>query len=64
MAREKVIGSYLLRFTEVQHTKHIYLHDLKTGKVLEFETWVSAWCFLEHQLYDSPENQQPGLTKG
>lgn len=49
MTRQKVTGSYLVRFTETQLEQSIRLHDLKTGKCVEFETWVSAWAFLERE---------------
>jgi hypothetical protein len=52
MGRQKMLGSYLIRFFEEQSEHHIHLHNLKTGEVLEFETWVSAWCFLEEKLSD------------
>ena len=58
MARERVIGSYLLRFTEVEQQKHFYLHNLKTGEILEFETWISAWAFLEQTLDDPASTQK------
>jgi hypothetical protein len=51
MNKERVIGSYLLRFTEATCEKHFYLQDLSTGQIIEFETWVSAWAFLEQKLY-------------
>jgi hypothetical protein len=54
MSKERIIGSYLLRFTEVKQEKHFYLQDLRTGEIIEFESWVSAWAFLEQELYPSP----------
>lgn len=54
MSKERIIGSYLLRFTQQKQQKHFYLHDLRTGEIIEFETWVSAWAFLEQELYPSP----------
>jgi hypothetical protein len=54
MSREKLIGSYLLRFVEKNHQQHCNLHNLHTGERLEFDTWVAAWAFLDHWLDDSP----------
>ena len=45
--KERILASYLLRFTEMQGDKQFHLHNLKTGEMLQFETWVSAWAFLE-----------------
>jgi hypothetical protein len=50
MPFQKVIGSYLLRFIEEHQEQHIHLQNLKTGEQLEFETWASAYCFLEQRL--------------
>lgn len=51
--KERVLGSYLLRFTESKSDKQFYLHNLKTGEMLQFETWVSVWVFLEQALYET-----------
>ncbi len=64
MSKERVIGSYLLRFTQEKQQKHFYLQDLRTGEIIEFETWISAWAFLEQSLIDSlsellPYSQHP-----
>lgn len=53
MLNQRVIGSYLIRFIEVQKQQRICLHNLKTGERLEFETWVAAWVFLEQQFEGS-----------
>ena len=50
MTREKVLSTYLLRFTKQEETQHIHLHDLKTGLKLEFETLVAAYAFLEQHM--------------
>ena len=50
MPKEQLIGSYLVRFSERRRHKHILLQNLKTGEQLEFETWYSAWSFLEQVL--------------
>lgn len=50
MTRESIIGSYLLRVTKRGCNQQFYLHDLKTGKMLQFETWVSVWVFLEQVI--------------
>ena len=46
----KVLASYLLRFTVSNGGNCIQLCDLRTGECLEFETWVSAWEFLDQRL--------------
>lgn len=48
MAKERLVGSYLVRFTEGddQGTR-VRLQDLRSGEVLEFETWVAAWSFVD-----------------
>jgi hypothetical protein len=51
---ERVIGTYLIRFTEDQQQQAISLHNLKTGERIEFETWVAAWVFLEGWLHEHP----------
>ena len=64
MTKDRVIGSYLLRFTESKNLKHIHLHNLKTGEVIEFETWVSAWAFLDQNLeIDVLASQSPQLFR-
>lgn len=50
MAKERLVGSYLIRFTEADHTTRVLLQDLRTGEVLEFETWVAAWAFVDEAL--------------
>jgi hypothetical protein len=50
MSKERIIGSYLVRFSEKQDVTYINVHNLRTGEQLEFETWVSAWAFLEEVL--------------
>lgn len=46
----KVLASYLLRFTILNGETCIQLCDLRTGECLEFETWVSAWEFLDQRF--------------
>ena len=56
MVKEEVIGSYIIRFTKKIFQQGcgiaITLQDIKTGEQLEFETWLSAWAFLEEVLED------------
>lgn len=52
MPQERVIGSYLLRLTEEHGRKRIVLQNLRQGGQLEFETWVSAWAFLDRVLHE------------
>jgi hypothetical protein len=56
--KERILGSYLLRFTETKRDKQFHLHDLKTGEVIRFETWVSVWAFLEHRLYETEARRE------
>jgi hypothetical protein len=56
--KERILGSYLLRFTETNRDKQFHLYNLKTGAVLQFETWVSVWAFLDQTL-ESDENTTP-----
>ncbi|MCA9837547.1 MAG: hypothetical protein KC422_11540 [Trueperaceae bacterium] len=60
MSKERLIGSYLVRFSERRGVTYINLLNLRTGERLEFETWVSAWAFLEKVL----EGQTSLLEKG
>jgi hypothetical protein len=48
--KERILGSYLLRFTETNRDKQFHLHNLKTGEIIHFETWVSVWVFLDQGL--------------
>jgi len=50
MATERLLGSYLVRFTEDDHATRVRLQDLQSGEVLEFETWVAAWTFIDEAL--------------
>lgn len=63
MARERLIGSYLIRFTEHGRRTSTHVHDLRSGATLEFETWVSAWEYLDTVLRnagsDSSSTKQP-----
>jgi hypothetical protein len=51
MAKEQLVGSYLVRFTEGdgRHAR-ARLQDLRSGEVLEFETWVAAWSFVDEAV--------------
>jgi hypothetical protein len=51
MAKERLVGSYLVRFTEGDdHGTRVRLQDLRSGEVLEFETWVAAWSFVDEAV--------------
>jgi len=56
MPRETLIGGYLLRLTREAGRTRIVLRDLKQNDVLEFETWVAAWAYIDRVLHDF-ENQ-------
>lgn len=47
-----LIGSYLIRFLVKNGDLTIYLQNLRTGELLEFKTWASAWVFLEQEIID------------
>jgi hypothetical protein len=72
MPRETLIGSYLLRLTRQGSTgegsthergrTRIVLRDLRRNEVLEFETWVAAWAFVDtvlHDCDDEPTTPRP-----
>lgn len=65
MSREKVIGSYLVRFVEKNHQPQYSLHNLKTGERLEFESWVAVWFFLDQLLLagQKAEHEQLGSPR-
>jgi len=50
MTKERLIGSYLVRFSQKHKERFISLQNMHTGEQLEFETWTSAWAFLESVL--------------
>lgn len=50
MATERLIGSYLIRFTDSAGTERVQVQDLRTREVLEFETWVAAWSFVDEAV--------------
>ena len=52
MHHKTLIGSYLLRLTREEGRTRIVLHDLKNHDVLDFETWVAAWEFVDRMLQD------------
>jgi hypothetical protein len=51
MAKEQLVGSYLIRFTQSDGTQIVHVQDLRTREVLEFETWVAAWAFVDEALH-------------
>ncbi len=50
MATERLVGSYLIRFTRSQRTTRVEVQDLHTREVLRFETWVAAWAFIDEAM--------------
>ena len=52
MHHKTLIGGYLLRLTREEGRTRITLQDLKNLEVLEFETWVAAWEFVDRVLQD------------
>lgn len=50
MPRERLVGSYLVRFTEDERGPRVRVQDLGAGVTLEFETWVAAWAYVDRAL--------------
>jgi len=50
MRDEKLLSSFIIRFVEKRNQRLVMLQNLKTGERLEFESWLSAWCYLEDFL--------------
>jgi len=58
MSRERLIGSYLIRFTEHDDRPSTQVRDLRDGTTLEFETWIAAWEYLDTVLRASSTSAQ------
>ncbi len=52
MARERSVGSSLVRFTEQGGVPQVRLQDLRTVLALAFETWVAAWAYIDEVFED------------
>lgn len=50
MARETLVGGYLLRLTRGDDRVRIQLRDLARHDTLEFETSVAAWAFIDQLI--------------
>lgn len=50
MARERLVGSFLVRFTEQGGVPQVRLQDLRTGRTLDFVTWVAAWAYVDKAM--------------
>lgn len=50
MPRERLVGSFLIRFTEHGGVPLVRVQDLRTGTALDFETWVAAWAYVDEHL--------------
>lgn len=50
--RETYIGGYFLRLISVDGSTRIVLRDLGRNEVIEFETWVAAWAYIDEVLQD------------
>ena len=62
MQAERVLNSYVLRVVARSHEPIYCLHDLRTGKQLEFSSLDQVKDFLQvHQLsgLDPPERLEP-----
>lgn len=55
MARETLIGGYLLRLTRLDGRVRIVLRDLTRRDTLEFETSVAAWAFIDQLVRHAEE---------
>jgi len=56
MVEGKLLSSFIIRFIEKQKQRFVILQNLKTGERLEFENWLSAWCYLEDYLDSNGDN--------
>lgn len=55
MARERLLGSFLVRFTELRFTEHggvprVRLQDLRSGVARDFGAWVAAWAYVDDKV--------------
>ncbi len=65
MPRETYIGGYLLRLISVDGRPHVVLRDLGRSEVIEFETWVAAWAYIDEVLRDfERSSSEPGVQRG
>jgi len=58
MARERLVGSFLVRFTEQGGVPQVRLQDLRTGTALDFETWVAAWAYVDEAMKSVDESDE------
>ena len=64
MARERLVGSFLVRFTEHGGVPQVRLQDLRTGTVLDFETWVAAWAYVDEAMHRVRATDDDGPAAG
>ena len=64
MARERLVGSYLVRFTEHGGVPQVRLQDLRTGRTLDFETWVAAWAYVDEAMKPVDESDEVARVRG
>ncbi len=70
MPRETYIGGYLLRLIGVDGRPRVVLRDLGRSEVIEFETWVAAWAYIDEVLQDferssvEPDATGPRVQRG
>lgn len=60
MARDRLVGSFLVRFTEQGGVPQVRLQDLRTGTVLDFETWVAAWAYVDEAMQRASATDEDG----
>ena len=64
MARERLVGSLLVRITEHGGVPQVRLQDLRTGRTLDFETWVAAWAYVDEAMEPVDDGDDDLLARG
>jgi hypothetical protein len=64
MARERLVGSFLVRFTEQGGVPQVHLQDLRTGAAIDFETWVAAWAYVDEAMQRAGEADDAARAVG
>jgi hypothetical protein len=64
MARERLVGSFLVRFTDMGGVALVRVQDLRTGRTLDFETWVAAWAYVDEAMQRVAETGEDERARG
>ena len=64
MARDRLVGSFLVRVTEQGGVPQVRLQDLRTGTALDFETWVAAWAYVDEAMQRAADGDEDGRAAG